>query len=102
MIDVIKMAINDIVDVAKIEGLGDFTCSICGSNISPDDTTEDNYKILEIRLVDRFPDEVLLQCNECQNIISVIGFDVLKEHVKDETSKTINETSIFPVKQINL
>ena len=95
------MAINDIVNIAEIEGFGDFSCSVCGSNISPDDTTEDNYKILEIRLIDGFPDEILLQCNECHNIISVIGFNVLNEHVKDETEKAINDTSIIPLKQIN-
>ena len=63
----IEMANTLIVDVAKIEGLGDFPCPFCGLNISPDDFTEDNYKIIEIRFIEEFLDEVLLQCNDCNN-----------------------------------
>jgi hypothetical protein len=37
------------VDLTKIEGSGDFPCPKCGVNMSPEDQTEGNYSIKEIK-----------------------------------------------------
>jgi len=76
------MAMNAVfkVDLTKIDGLGDFPCPACGATISPDDESEESYRVLEARSVGRdLLDEVLIQCNRCKSTISIVGFDKLYE-----------------------
>ena len=40
------------INLAAIEGDGSFQCPKCGMSISPEDETEDNYKILDTKVVD--------------------------------------------------
>ena len=67
------------VDIANINGKGDFPCPICQAVISPDDIDEKVYKIIEVRCKGPFLDEVYLQCNKCRSIISMTEFDTLKK-----------------------
>ena len=38
-------------DLKKIDGEGDFPCPKCGATISPDDVSEETYRILELSLI---------------------------------------------------
>ena len=49
-----------LIDLAKIRGNGDLHCPKCGTTISPDDETEDNYCILDTTLKDNNLDEVTI------------------------------------------
>jgi predicted RNA-binding Zn-ribbon protein involved in translation (DUF1610 family) len=75
------------IDLARIEGNGDFSCPNCGVMISPEDETESVYTILETKmkeggsqLVDRSIsedpqiEELTIQCNKCGSKIRLIGF----------------------------
>jgi hypothetical protein len=67
------------VDLTKISGRGDFRCPGCGVIISPDDKTEDTYKILDIIMNKENLDSIILQCNECKSQIHLTGFHFLTE-----------------------
>jgi len=62
------------IDLAKIDGDGDFPCPNCGVMISPEDTTENVYTILDTRVNGESLEELTIQCNRCRSKIQLIGF----------------------------
>ncbi len=84
------------IDLTKTDGLGDFPCPHCGTIISPDDMSEESYRILEARSVRRgFLDEILIQCNTCKSIISIVGFEEVEKREKAKPSKRKTENQIL-------
>ncbi len=67
------------VDLTKIEGNGDFPCPRCGATISPDETTEETYIIVEPKVDKNGLAEVVICCNRCKSQIHLTGFSLLKE-----------------------
>ena len=67
------------VDLTKIDGNGDFPCPRCGNVISPDETTEKTYCILEPKVNSHGLEEVVLCCNKCQSHINLTGFSLLQK-----------------------
>ena len=67
------------VDIAKIAGKGDFPCPRCGIVISPDETTEDTYRIIEPKVNSHGLEEVVICCNKCESQIHLTGFSVLEK-----------------------
>jgi len=61
-------------DLTKIQGDGDFPCPNCGAIISPEDETEDVYRILETKVRGKTLEELVIQCNKCGSKIRLIGF----------------------------
>ena len=43
-----QLSMNNL-DLARLEGNGDFSCPCCGSLISPDDETVEFYSVLEAK-----------------------------------------------------
>ncbi len=66
------------IDLAAVEGDGSFQCPKCGMSISPEDESEDNYKILDTK-VDKKGDlsELVISCNKCRSNIVLSGFQGL-------------------------
>lgn len=67
------------IDLTKIRGNGLIKCPKCGIEISPDDTSETVYSILEPVVKDDSLERILLQCIKCGSRISLVGFDILNE-----------------------
>jgi predicted RNA-binding Zn-ribbon protein involved in translation (DUF1610 family) len=65
------------VDLAKIEGSGDFPCPKCGVKISPEDESENTYSIKEIKTRKDKLEELVVQCNACESLIRLSGFKLL-------------------------
>jgi len=62
------------VDLVKIDGDGAFPCPKCGVTISPDDETEETYRIVDTKVKDDELTELVLQCNQCGSTIRLTGF----------------------------
>jgi len=62
------------IDLAKIEGNGDFPCPRCEVMISPDDESEDVYTIVDTKVRGESLQELTIQCNKCGSKIRLIGF----------------------------
>ncbi len=67
------------VDLTKIDGNGDFPCPRCGNVISPDETTEETYCIIEPKVNCRGLEEVVISCNKCKSTIHLTGFSLLEK-----------------------
>jgi hypothetical protein len=66
-------------DLTQIDGNGEFLCPECGNRISPNDCSEEDYSILEIKMETENLDEVIIQCNVCAATINLTGFSLLQE-----------------------
>jgi tRNA(Ile2) C34 agmatinyltransferase TiaS len=64
------------VDLTKIQGDGDFQCPKCGVTISPDDKTDEVYRILETKVRNKSLEKLIIQCQKCSRI-RLIGFSTL-------------------------
>lgn len=62
------------IDLARIEGNGDFPCPNCGASISPDDESEEVYTIVDTRMRGETLEELTIQCNKCGSKIRLVGF----------------------------
>jgi hypothetical protein len=67
------------VNIAKIEGEGEFPCPSCGTIISPDDYSGLTYEILEVKTKAKEEEEVFVQCGVCGCVFCIVGFDLLKQ-----------------------
>ena len=59
---------------------GAFLCPKCGVAISPNDETEDVYRILESKLVDNNLEEILILCKNCTSNIKLTGLSLIVEN----------------------
>ena len=62
------------VDLTQIDGDGSFKCPKCGMSISPEDETEDNYKIIDTKVLNDELVELVLTCGKCASTIKLTGF----------------------------
>jgi transcription initiation factor IIE alpha subunit len=72
-----KLLLEYKVDLAKIDGRGDFPCPKCGVKMSPDDQTENMYSIKEIKTRRDRLEELVIQCHTCESLIHLAGFKLL-------------------------
>jgi len=65
------------VDIAKTKRKGEFKCPKCGTEISPDDMTENTYIILDTIIKEDSLEKLILACKKCGSQIHLIGFHLL-------------------------
>jgi hypothetical protein len=62
------------INLANVDGDGSFQCPHCGVSISPDDETEENYQILDTKVVNDELAELDIACGKCGCNIKLTGF----------------------------
>jgi len=70
----VKKGMMYTVDLTKIDGDGAFPCPKCGTIISPDDETDENYQIVDTKVENDELAELILTCNKCGSTIKLVGF----------------------------
>jgi hypothetical protein len=65
------------IDLGNADGDGSFQCPCCGLKISPDDESEDNYEILDTKVVNDELAELDISCGKCESKIKLIGFQAV-------------------------
>jgi predicted RNA-binding Zn-ribbon protein involved in translation (DUF1610 family) len=70
----VKKSMVYTVDLTKIEGDGAFPCPKCGSIISPDDESEENYQIVNTKVRNDELAELVVKCKKCGITIKLVGF----------------------------
>ncbi len=69
-----KKGVIHTIDLTKIDGDGSFPCPKCGNVISPEDETEEIYKIVGTKIVNDELVELVIMCGECKSKIKLTGF----------------------------
>ncbi len=62
------------IDLASVSGDGSFQCPKCGTSISPEDESEENYQILDTKIVKDELAELVIACGKCGCTITLTGF----------------------------
>jgi len=69
-----KQEVEYKINLAVIDGDGSFPCPKCGSSISPEDESEENYTIIDTKVIKDELAELTISCAKCQSIIRLTGF----------------------------
>jgi predicted RNA-binding Zn-ribbon protein involved in translation (DUF1610 family) len=69
-----KKSVAYTIDLTQIDGDGSFPCPKCGTVISPEDETEQLYKIVDTKVVNDELVELVIMCGECGSNIKLTGF----------------------------
>jgi predicted RNA-binding Zn-ribbon protein involved in translation (DUF1610 family) len=72
------------VDLTKIDGDGSFPCPKCGTSISPEDESEETYKIINTKLINDQLVELVVVCSNCGSMIKLTGFEAAIEGVTNK------------------
>jgi predicted RNA-binding Zn-ribbon protein involved in translation (DUF1610 family) len=67
------------IDLTKIDGDGSFPCPKCGTVISPEDETEQLYKIVNTKVINDQLVELVIECSACKTNITLTGFETTIE-----------------------
>ena len=65
------------IDLNEIDGEGEFSCPKCHVMISPDDESEDVYRVLDILENEDGLENIVIRCNSCHCTIRLEGFSAL-------------------------
>jgi hypothetical protein len=74
-----KKSVPYTIDLTQIEGDGSFPCPKCGTVISPEDETEEIYKIVDTKIVNDELVELVITCGKCRSNIKLTGFQATIE-----------------------
>jgi hypothetical protein len=62
------------INIGGMDEDGSFKCPQCSMSISPDDESEDNYQIMDTKVVNDELAELLIECGKCGCVIRLTGF----------------------------
>jgi len=79
-----KKSVSYTIDLTKIEGDGSFPCPKCGTIISPEDETEEIYKIVDTKVINDELVELIVMCGNCRSNIKLTGFQQTIEGLASE------------------
>jgi predicted RNA-binding Zn-ribbon protein involved in translation (DUF1610 family) len=65
------------INLVSIEGDGSFQCPKCGMLISPEDESDENYKIIETKVINEELAELVIACGRCGSTMKLTGFQGL-------------------------
>jgi predicted RNA-binding Zn-ribbon protein involved in translation (DUF1610 family) len=79
-----KKGVPYMLDLTKIDGDGSFPCPKCGTVISPEDETEQVYKIVDTKIINDELVELVIMCSACGSNIKLTGFQQTVEGLANE------------------
>ena len=82
--DETKKDVLQTIDLTQIDGDGSFPCPKCGTVISPEDESEQVYKIVATKVINDELVELTIMCNTCKNNVKLSGFQQTIEGVAKE------------------
>jgi hypothetical protein len=71
------------IDLTTIEGDGAFPCPKSGTMISPEDESEEVYRIVDTKVVNDELVELVVMCGTCGSTIKLAGFEQAIEGVTE-------------------
>jgi len=81
---VAKKSLPYTLDLTQIDGDGSFPCPKCGTVISPEDETDQVYKIVDTKVINDELVELVIMCSECRSNIKLTGFQQTVEGLANE------------------
>jgi hypothetical protein len=63
---------------SSLENDGSFICTKCGTKISPEDETNENYEIIDTEIYNGEIAELIITCGKCGSILKLTGFQQIE------------------------
>jgi predicted RNA-binding Zn-ribbon protein involved in translation (DUF1610 family) len=82
--DETKKDVLQTIDLTQINGDGSFPCPKCGTVISPEDESEEVYKIVNTKVINDKLVELTIMCSNCKSNIKLAGFQQTIEGLASE------------------
>jgi predicted RNA-binding Zn-ribbon protein involved in translation (DUF1610 family) len=82
--EAVKKTPHYTIDLTKIEGDGSFPCPKCGTIISPEDESEEIYKIVETKIANDVLVGLVVMCRSCGSTVKLYGFQPAIEGLTSE------------------
>jgi len=79
-----KKDVLQTIDLTQIDGDGSFPCPKCGTVISPEDESEEVYKIVATKVINDELVELTIMCSSCKTHMKLTGFQQTIEGVANE------------------
>ena len=79
-----KKSVPYTLDLTQIDGDGSFPCPKCGTVISPEDATDQAYKIVDTKVINDELVELVIMCSACRSNIKLTGFQQTVEGLANE------------------
>jgi len=79
-----KKDVLQTIDLTQIDGDGSFPCPKCGTVISPEDESEEVYKIVATKVINDELVELTITCSTCKTHMKLTGFQQTIEGVANE------------------
>lgn len=76
------------IGLSSMDKKGAFPCPHCGSKISPDDSSNEAYTILDININHTGLEEVVLRCSKCTSQIHLTGFSTVEQLLETTQKRT--------------
>jgi predicted RNA-binding Zn-ribbon protein involved in translation (DUF1610 family) len=80
----VKKDVPYTIDLTQIDGNGSFPCPKCGTVISPEDESEQVYKIVNTKVINDELVELTIMCSNCKSNIKLAGFQQTIEGLASE------------------
>jgi predicted RNA-binding Zn-ribbon protein involved in translation (DUF1610 family) len=71
------------IDLTVMDGDGSFPCPKCGTVISPEDETEEIYRIVNTKVMNDQLVELVIECGTCKSSIVLTGFETAVEGIRN-------------------
>jgi predicted RNA-binding Zn-ribbon protein involved in translation (DUF1610 family) len=72
------------IDLTVMDGDGSFPCPKCGTVISPEDETEEIYRIVNTKVMNDQLVELVIECGACKSSIVLTGFETTVEGIANK------------------
>jgi predicted RNA-binding Zn-ribbon protein involved in translation (DUF1610 family) len=82
--DETKKDVLQTIDLTQIDGDGSFPCPKCGTVISPEDESEEVYKIVATKVINDELVELTIMCRNCKTHMKLTGFQQTIEGLANE------------------
>ncbi len=79
-----KKDVLQTIDLTQIDGDGSFPCPKCGTVISPEDESEQVYKIVATKVINDELVELTIMCSNCKTNVKLTGFQQTIEGLANE------------------
>jgi len=66
------------VSFSSLANDGSFICTKCGTKISPEDETNENYEIIDTEIYNGEIAELIITCGKCGSILKLTGFQQIE------------------------
>ena len=73
-----KVEVEYTINFSSLANDGSFNCTKCGTEVSPEDETNENYEIIDTEIYNGEIAELVITCGKCGSTLKLTGFQQIE------------------------